>query len=68
MQTMSRHSRPRVVKEPAPAADRLWLVRDEILASAEAYYQLQRTAESTPPATPVKIRVRSHLQRPKGWA
>lgn len=68
MQTTSRHFRPRVVREPVPAADRLWRVRDEILASAEAYYQLQRTAEPTPHATPVKIRVRSHLQRPKGWA
>ncbi len=67
MQTTSRHFRPRVVKEPVPAADRLWRVRDEILASAEAY-QLRGAAESTPHATPVKIRIRSHLQRPKGWA
>ena len=67
MQTMSRHFRPRVVREPAPADDRLWRVRDEILASADAH-QLRGTAESTSPATPVKIRVRSHLQWPKEWA
>ena len=64
---VTRRYRPRVVTEPTPPrADRMWTVRDEILALARAYPPQNSAGRAVNPA-PVKIRIGKQLRRRKVW-